>query len=147
MRTIDGTLVRDRRQGTPLVMVICSSFSRHHLQKAPAPSACVSTWKTKIPRWIPNAFQVKPRSVLKADLNSHGFIVMNIGLERPIASEAGRNYHLQPIVDDTIGTLYVDGGHRTCACMKRPGESLSIFATDGVVEVRKCLHVGGLKEV
>ena len=58
------------------------------------------------------------------------FNVMNIGLERPIKLEAGRNYHLQLIVDDTIGTLYVDGVALNVRMYERPGESLSIFATD-----------------
>ena len=34
---------------------------------------------------------------------------MNIGLERPIGLEAGHTYHIRLVVDDTIGTLYVDG--------------------------------------
>jgi len=34
---------------------------------------------------------------------------MNIGLERPIGLEVGHTYHIRLVVDDTIGTLYVDG--------------------------------------
>lgn len=34
---------------------------------------------------------------------------MNIGLERPIGLEAGHTYHIRLVVDDTIGTLHVDG--------------------------------------
>ena len=33
----------------------------------------------------------------------------NIGLERPIRLEAGKKYHIQMILDDTIATIYVDG--------------------------------------
>ncbi len=40
------------------------------------------------------------------------FNCMNIGLERPIELVAGREYHIQLIVDDTIATLYVNGVNR-----------------------------------
>lgn len=52
-----------------------------------------------------------------------------------LSSRGGRNYHLQLIVDDH-STLYVDGVALNVRMYERPGESLSIFATDGVVEVR-----------
>lgn len=63
---------------------------------------------------------------------------MNIGLERPIGLEAGHTYHIRLVVDDTIGTLYV-------RMYERPGESLSVFATDGTVEVRNASIARGLK--
>lgn len=87
------------------------------------------------------------RYVFEGSPNFPWFNVMNIGLERPIKLEAGRNYHLQLIVDDTIGTLYVDGVALNVRMYERPGESLSIFATDGVVEVRNVSIARGLKEV
>ena len=56
---------------------------------------------------------------------------MNIGLERPIGLEAGHTYHIRLVVDDTIGTLYVDGVALNVRMYERPGESLGVFATDG----------------
>ena len=32
--------------------------------------------------------------------------IQNIGLERPIRLEAGKKYHIQMILDDTIATIY-----------------------------------------
>ena len=66
---------------------------------------------------------------------------MNIGLERPIGLEAGHTYHIRLVVDDTIGTLHVDG----VALYERPGESLGVFATDDTVEVRNASIARGLK--
>ena len=42
---------------------------------------------------------------------------MNIGLE------AGHTYHIRLVVDDTIGTLYVDGVALNVRMYERPGES------------------------
>ena len=47
---------------------------------------------------------------------------MNIGLE------AGHTYHIRLVVDDTIGTLYVDGVALNVRMYERPGESLGVFA-------------------
>ena len=65
--------------------------------------------------------------------------VMNIGLE------AGHTYHIRLVVDDTIGTLYVDGVALNVRMYERPGESLGVFATDGTVEVRNASIARGLK--
>ena len=59
---------------------------------------------------------------------------MNIGLE------AGHTYHIRLVVDDTIGTLYVDGVALNVRMYERPGES-----TDGTVEVRNASIARGLK--
>lgn len=64
---------------------------------------------------------------------------MNIGLE------AGHTYHIRLVVDDTIGTLYVDGVALNVRMYERPGESLGVFATDGTVEVRNASIARGLK--
>ena len=69
------------------------------------------------------------RYVFEGSPNFPWFNVMNIGLERP------------------IGTLYVDGVALNVRMYERPGEALSIFATDGVVEVRNVSIARGLKEV
>lgn len=70
---------------------------------------------------------------------------MNIGLERPIGLEAGHTYHIRLVVDDTIGTLYVDGVALNVRMYERPGESLGVFATDGTFEVRNASIARGLK--
>ena len=49
------------------------------------------------------------RYVFEGSPNFPWFNCMNIGLERPIELVAGREYHIQLIVDDTIATLYVNG--------------------------------------
>ena len=46
---------------------------------------------------------------------------MNIGLERPIGLEAGHTYHIRLVVDDTIGTLHVDGVALNVRMYERPG--------------------------
>lgn len=70
------------------------------------------------------------RYVFEGSPNLPWFNVMNIGLE------AGHTYHIRLVVDDTIGTLYVDGVALNVRMYERPGESLGVFATDGTVEVR-----------
>ena len=60
---------------------------------------------------------------------------MNIG---PI--EAGHTYHIRLVVDDTIGTLYVDGVALNVRMYERPGESLGVFATDGHGRGAQRLH-------
>ena len=83
---------------------------------------------------------------LRSDLNDYvWWSVMNIGLERPIGLEAGHTYHIRLVVDDTIGTLYVDGVALNVRMYERPGESLGVFATDGTVEVRNASIARGLK--
>ena len=54
-------------------------------------------------------------------------------------------YHIRLVVDDTIGTLYVDGVALNVRMYERPGESLGVFATDGTVEVRNASIARGLK--
>ena len=49
------------------------------------------------------------------------------------------------VVDDTIGTLHVDGVALNVRMYERPGESLGVFATDGTVEVRNASIARGLK--
>lgn len=58
---------------------------------------------------------------------------------------AGHTYHIRLVVDDTIGTLYVDGVALNVRMYERPGESLGVFATDGTVEVRNASIARGLK--
>ena len=59
----------------------------------------------------------------------------NIGLERPIRLEAGKKYHSQIILDDTIATIYVDGVALNTRFYQKFGQSLSLFVTDGTLTV------------
>ena len=64
---------------------------------------------------------------------------MNIGLE------AGHTYHIRLVVDDTIGTLHVDGVALNVRMYERPGESWGGFATHGTVAGRHAANAPGLK--
>ena len=70
----------------------------------------------------------------------------NIGLERPIDLIPGNSYHISMIVDDTIATLYVDGVALNARAYKKMGGSLSVFASEGAVQVSGCSVAKGLKE-
>lgn len=59
----------------------------------------------------------------------------NIGLRRPIRLEAGKKYHSQMILDDTIATIYVDGVALNTRFYQRFGQFLSLFVTDGTLTV------------
>ena len=69
----------------------------------------------------------------------------NIGLERPIDLIPGKKYNIRMIVDDTIATIYVDGVALNARAYKRPGESLSLFASEGSLKVTNCKVTIGLK--
>lgn len=86
------------------------------------------------------------RYVFEKNPNWPWFSCMNIGLERPIELKAGQIYHIQMILDDTIATLYVDGIALNTRLYEAPGESLSVFATDGTVKVENISIARGLKK-
>ena len=60
---------------------------------------------------------------------------MNKGLERPLPLETEKEYHLRLIVDDTIATLYIDGVALNARMYTRPGNCLSMYVTDGMLEI------------
>lgn len=78
------------------------------------------------------------RYVFEKNPNWPWFDCMNIGLERPIELTAGRTYHIQMIVDDTIATIYADGVALNARMYERPGDALSMFVTDGELTVKNC---------
>lgn len=86
------------------------------------------------------------RFLFEKNPNWPWFQCMNLGLERPIHLEMGREYHLQLIVDDTIATLYVDGIAMNTRFYTKPGESISFFVTDGNLEINNIRIAKGLKE-
>ncbi|MCP1102345.1 beta-fructofuranosidase [Aequitasia blattaphilus] len=71
---------------------------------------------------------------------------MNIGLERPIDLETEKTYHIQLIVDDTISVLYVDGVAMCSRMYEELGNQLSLFVTDGKMEVKNIKVSNTLKQ-
>lgn len=60
------------------------------------------------------------------------------GAERPIKLSAGKKYHVQMIVDDTIATIYVEGVALNARLYTKPGDGLGIFAAEGTVRIENC---------
>ncbi len=77
--------------------------------------------------------------------NQPWFQCMNIGLERPIVLESGKEYILRLIVDDTIATMYVDGVAMNTRMYTRPGDALSMFVTDGDLTIKEITIAKGLR--
>ncbi|MCO6559292.1 MAG: DUF4975 domain-containing protein [Bifidobacterium sp.] len=86
------------------------------------------------------------RYVFEGSPNMPWFTNMNIGVERPIALEAGRTYHIQVVVDDTIATIYVDGVALNARMYQKPGDDLSMFVTDGSLKIANASVARGIKE-
>ena len=61
-------------------------------------------------------------------------------------NNGGHVLDLFQIVDDTIATIYVDGVALNARAYKRPGESLSLFASEGSLKVTNCKVTTGLKK-
>lgn len=85
------------------------------------------------------------RYVFEKNPNCPWFGCMNIGLERPITLRAGETYHVRMILDDTIVTLYVNGVALNSRVYEKPGDALSIFVTDGTIEVSNISIARGLE--
>lgn len=86
------------------------------------------------------------RYVFEGSPNWPWFTNMNIGAERPIELEAGRTYHVQLVVDDSIATIYVDGVALNVRMYVQTGDALAAFVTDGSLEMTHVSIARGLKE-
>ncbi|WEV58909.1 glycoside hydrolase family 32 protein [Bifidobacterium sp. ESL0728] len=86
------------------------------------------------------------RYVFEGSPNMPWFTNMNIGVERPIQFEAGKTYHIQVVVDDTIATIYVDGVALNARMYQKPGDDLSMFVTDGSLKITNASVARGIKE-
>ncbi|AKV55827.1 Glycosyl hydrolases family 32, Beta-fructosidase or sucrose-6-phosphate hydrolase [Bifidobacterium actinocoloniiforme DSM 22766] len=86
------------------------------------------------------------RYLFEGSPNYPWFTNMNIGLERPIELAPDRDYHIQLIVDDSIATLYVNGVALNARAYKHYGDDLSVFVTDGAVELSGMSISRSLKE-
>ena len=70
---------------------------------------------------------------------------MNKGVERPLHLAANRRHRVQIIVDDTITTLYVDGGALNARMYAKSGEALPVYVVDGVLTVANTVLETGSK--
>jgi len=133
------------RKGNPYDNAVVESTNRllkkelvyrnHYTTIGPTTSGSTPPLDTGVRRNSPNR-DSSSKNLSNTPLPIH---VMNIGLE------AGHTYHIRLVVDDTIGTLHVDGVALNVRMYERPGESLGVFATDGTVEVRNASIARGLK--
>ena len=71
------------------------------------------------------------RVVFDKSPNYPWYQCFNIGLERPILLEAEKEYKIRLIVDDTIGTLYINGTALNARFYDKPGTALGMTVTDG----------------
>ena len=53
---------------------------------------------------------------------------------------------MQMILDDTIVTLYVNGVALNSRIYEKPGDALSVFVTDGTMEIRNISIARGLDQ-
>lgn len=60
----------------------------------------------------------------------------NIGLERPIKLEAGKEYEICLIIDQDISTLYINGTALNARLCDHPGNGLALTVTDGTLEAK-----------
>lgn len=86
------------------------------------------------------------RYLFEGSPNMPWFTNMNIGVERPIQLEAGKTYHIQVVVDDTIATIYVDGVALNARMYQKPGDDLTMFVTDGSLQITNASVARGIKE-
>ncbi|WEV73909.1 glycoside hydrolase family 32 protein [Bifidobacterium sp. ESL0798] len=86
------------------------------------------------------------RYLFEGSPNMPWFTNMNIGVERPIQLEAGKTYHVQVVVDDTIATIYVDGVALNARMYQKPGDDLTMFVTDGSLKITNASVARGIKE-
>lgn len=85
------------------------------------------------------------RFIFEKSPNQPWFQCMNLGLDRPISLNDGQTYHIRLIVDDTIATLYVDGVALNVRMYTKPGDGLSVFVTDGSLDISNVTVAKGLK--
>ncbi len=91
-------------------------------------------------------FQVGENRVLfDRTPNLPWFRYMNKRLERPLRLEAGRTYHIQIIVDDTIATLYVEGVALNTRLYAKAGQALAVYVVDGTLTLENAVVETGLK--
>lgn len=78
------------------------------------------------------------RYICEKNPNWPWFTYLSQGSERPIELIPGKKYNIRIIVDDTIATIYVDGVALNARLYTKPGDSIGIFASEGIIEVSNC---------
>lgn len=76
------------------------------------------------------------RVVFDKSPNYPWYQCFNMGLERPVDLVAGKQYHIQLMIDDNIATLYVNGIALNARFYEKPGKALSITVTDGEIRTK-----------
>ncbi|KFI48094.1 glycoside hydrolase family 32 protein [Bifidobacterium biavatii] len=85
------------------------------------------------------------RFISEKNPNYIWFSFMNIGLERPIALNAGETYHLRLIVDDTVATLYVNDVALNTRVCEHHGDAIGFYVTDGSATLSNISLAVGLR--
>ena len=83
---------------------------------------------------------------LRKNQTGHGLQIRILDLKDRLSWYPVRSIISKMIVDDTIATIYVDGVALNARAYKRPGESLSLFASEGSLKVTNCKVTTGLKK-
>lgn len=78
------------------------------------------------------------RYICEKNPNWPWFEYLSQGSERPLDLVPGKKYNIRLIVDDTIGTIYVDGVALNARLYTKPGDALGIFVSEGQIEVENC---------
>lgn len=78
------------------------------------------------------------RYICEKNPNWPWFSYLSQGSERPIELAAGRKYNIRLIIDDTIGTIYVDGVALNARLYTKPGDALGIFVSEGNLKIENC---------
>lgn len=86
------------------------------------------------------------RYICEKNPNWPWFTYLSQGSERPIDLVPGKKYNIRIIVDDTIATIYVDGVALNARMYTKPGDSISLFVSEGSIEVSNCSFSKELKK-
>jgi len=86
------------------------------------------------------------RVVFEKTPNTPWFQCMNIGLERPLVLEAEKHYHIRLVVDDTIGTLFVDDIALNVRMYNEYGTAIAMSVTGGLLNLEGAKIANGLKK-
>ncbi|MCR1842349.1 glycosyl hydrolase family 32 [Murimonas intestini] len=84
------------------------------------------------------------RVIFEKNPNWPWFQCMNLGLERQLPTPEGGRFHIRFIKDGTACVLYVNGTALSSRCYEAPGESISVFVTQGKICVRDISIAEGL---
>jgi beta-fructofuranosidase len=82
-------------------------------------------------------FQINEnRFLFEKNPNWPWYTYLSQGEERPLDLLPEQTYHIQLIIDDTIATIYVNGVALNARMYTTPGYALSVFASEGTLNVK-----------